>query len=100
MVEQKTNKTGAIIGTVLVIVLCGLPGLCVLCPLAIGIFLKQVPNLASSYGEPLSWPWGLLALCTSVIFILIAVLVPVLTLRKKKVQPSPLPPSEPLPPAS
>jgi hypothetical protein len=44
-------------------------------------------------------------LCVSLIFIVIAILVPVLTLRKKKDAPEAapvevLPPQEPLPPAS
>ena len=99
--EKKEKKTGAIVGTVAAIVLCGLPGLCLMCPAAIAIFAKQIP---ASYGE-IQPVWGVLPLCLSVVFIIIAVLVPVLTLRKKKVAMEPasvddLPPKEPLPPAS
>jgi hypothetical protein len=102
---KKESRTGAIIGTVAAIVLCGLPGLCLLCPAAVAIFANQVPNPSSSYGETLSPAWGILPLCLSIVFIVIAVLVPVLTLRKKKAptEPTPvdiLPPQEPLPPAS
>jgi Na+/melibiose symporter-like transporter len=102
--EQKENKTGAIIGTVAAIVLCGLPGLCLLCPLSVWMFTGSFPDLTgSNYYTPAAW--GVLPLCLSVVFIAIAVLVPVLTLRKKKVAaelpPSdPMPPQEPLPPVS
>jgi hypothetical protein len=55
-----------------------------------------------NYGTLPSWT-GFVMLCVSIIFIAIAVLVPVLTLRKKKpAGPAVevLPPQEPLPPAS
>jgi cell division protein FtsX len=102
---KKESRTGAIIGTVAAIVLCGLPGLCLLCPAAVAIFANRFPDPSSSYGGTLSPVWGILPLCLSIVFIVIAVLVPVLTLRKKKVptEPAPmdvLPPQEPLPPAS
>jgi len=102
---KKESRTGAIIGTVAAIVLCGLPGLCLLCPLAVAIFANQFPDPTSSYGGTLSQVWGILPLCLSIVFIVIGVLVPVLTLRKKKTpaEGTPvdvLPPQEPLPPAS
>ncbi len=101
-IEKKESKTGAIIGTIAAILLCGLPGLCLLCPLSAAIFANVVPNPWGYYGEPIPAAWGALPLCLSVIFIVIGVLVPVLTLRKKK-EPTAgevLPPSEPLPPAA
>jgi len=97
-IEKKESKIGAIIGTIVAIVLCGLPGLCLLCPLSILIFTRQQEQLG--YYFP-TW-YGVLPLCLSVLFIVIGVLVPVLTLRKKK-EPAAvevLPPSEPLPPAA
>ena len=102
---KKESRTGAIIGTVAAIVLCGLPRLCLLCPAAVAIFANQFPDPTSSYGGTLSPVWGILPLCLSIVFIVIAVLVPVLTLRKKKTpaEDAPvdvLPPQEPLPPAS
>jgi hypothetical protein len=106
MEAKKSTKTGAIIGTVAAVLLCGLPGLCLLCPLSIAIFAGQVTDPTSSYGARVSTVWGIAPLCLSVIFIAIAVVVPVLTLRKKKetapaVPPADvLPPSEPLPPAA
>jgi hypothetical protein len=100
-VEKKESKTGAIIGTVAAIVLCGLPGLCLLCPLSIAIFTGFVPDPTSVYGDPIPTAWGALPLCLSVVFIVIGVLVPVLTLRKKKPDElAPVLPDEPLPPVS
>ncbi|MGA2491141.1 MAG: hypothetical protein ABSF99_13320 [Anaerolineales bacterium] len=97
-VEKKEDKTWAIVGTVVAIILCGLPGLCLLCPSAIAIFARQVPDPTSPYGEMIPQIWGILPLCLSVIFIAIAVLVPVLTLRKKKPAPVEPPPADVLPP--
>jgi hypothetical protein len=102
--EKKEKKTGAIIGTVVAIVLCGLPGLCVLCPASIWIFIGSFPD-PTGYNYYTPAAWGILPLCLSVLFIAIAVVVPVLTLRKKKAAPEAapvevLPPQEPLPPAA
>jgi len=96
---KKEKKTGAIIGTIAAIVLCGLPGLCILCPASIWIFTGRANITGSNVTPP---AWGAAPLCLSVVFIVIAVLVPVLTLRKKKdaVVTEGLPPQEPLPPAS
>jgi hypothetical protein len=106
-VEKKEDKTWPIIGTIAAILLCGLPGLCLLCPIAIIVFARGVNT--SNVGFELAPGYGAIFLCLSVFFIAIAVLVPILTLRKKKpavsvvdVMPPqpPLPPQEPLPPAS
>jgi len=106
-VEKKESKTGAIIGTVAAIALCGLPGLCLLCPAAIFVFAGGANY--STVGFDVTPGYGAIFLCLAVIFIAIAVVVPVLTLRKKKpAAPSvevlapqdPFPPQEPLPPAS
>jgi hypothetical protein len=105
-VEKKESRTGAIIGTIAAIVLCGLPGLCLLCPA--GIFVLTGQANYSNVGVDLNAGYGAVFLCLSVIFIAIAVLVPVLTLRKPKPTASvevlppqgPLPPQDPLPPAS
>jgi hypothetical protein len=124
-VEKKADKTWAIVGTVAAILLCGLPGLCLFVPLSIAIFAGGFNY--NTVGVDLQPAYGVPFLCLSVIFIAIAVLVPVLTLRKKKpaarpvdilppqdfppAQPPmppepplppqpPMPPQEPLPPAS
>jgi hypothetical protein len=101
--EKKENRTGAIIGTIAAIVLCGLPGLCLLCPFSVAILAGAVNYQNFGFTMP-QWS-GFALLCVSLIFIVIAVLVPVLTLRKKKVvaEVAPtdvMPPQEPLPPAS
>ena len=101
---KKENKTWPIVGTIAAIVLCGLPGLCLLCPLGV-ITLAGWVN-SSNLGFNLDLPqWsGAAFLCLAVVFIAIAVLVPVLTLRKKKPAEAavevPPNPQEPLPPAS
>ena len=99
-VEKKESRTGAIIGTVAAIVLCGLPGLCLLCPGGVAALAGLVNTNTIGFDLP-TWSGGVF-LCLAVIFIAIAVLVPVLTLRKKKPAASVevLPPQDPLPPAS
>jgi hypothetical protein len=98
--EKKENRTWPIVGAVAAIVLCGLTGLCLLCPLSLAVFTNSVPNPSSS-GGTLPQAVGLVPLCLSIIFIAIGVVVPVLTLRKKKpAAPVSTPPDEPLPPAS
>ena len=106
-VEKKNNKTWAIVGTVAAILLCGCPGLvaCIFGALiAFGVPFTTTVNGYSST-QPLPIYYGIGLLCLAVIFIVIAILVPVLTLRKKKPAPEAapadvLPPQEPLPPAS
>jgi hypothetical protein len=106
--ENKPNKTWAIVGTIAAILLCGCPGLS-LCVASLVTVAGIMPYTTSMYGNTSSGTvpvWlGAVGLCLSVVFIAIAVLVPVLTLRKKKVAPEAapvefLPPQEPLPPAS
>jgi uncharacterized membrane protein len=103
MEEKKPNNTGAIIGTIAAILLCGLPGLCLLCPIGVAAIAGMVNY--SNVGFDLTPGYGVAFLCMAVIFIVIAIIVPVLLLRKKKVTPEAapvdiLPPQEPLPPAS
>jgi hypothetical protein len=101
--EQKPKKTWAIVGTVAAILLCGCPGLS-LCGFGIWAATGSMPDFIQGYGNFDNWV-GFAGLCVALIGILIAVLVPVLTLRNKKpkvepVNPDILPPQEPLPPAS
>ena len=94
---KEKKSTGAVVGAVAAIVLCGLSGLCLLCPFGI-VF---VTNTWNANGSIPSWT-GYILLCLSVIFIIIGVVVPIVLLRKKK-EPAAadvLPPSEPLPPAA
>ncbi len=95
--EKKDSRTGVIIGAVAAVVLCGLPGLCLMLPSGIAM-------LAGVFDDyDIAAAWGLLPLCLSVLFIAIGVVVPIVLLRKKK-EPkkveSILPPNEPLPPTS
>ena len=100
--ETKPKKTGAIIATIAAILLCGCPGLS-LCVVGIWGATGTLPDFVNGYGNFPGWI-GFALLCVALIFILIAILVPVLTLRNKKtpaVAPvDVLPPSDPLPPAS
>jgi len=105
--EKKEGRTGAIIGSVAAIVLCGLVGLCLLCPLSVAIFTGSIPNPTDQYGGAIPQAVGIAPLCISIVFIAIGVVVPILLLRKKKAaataaaEPAPVvPPSDPLPPAS
>jgi membrane protein implicated in regulation of membrane protease activity len=101
--EKKENRTWPIVGTVAAIVLCGLPGLCLLCPGGVAALAGYFNYSNVGFDLP-SWS-GAVFLCLAVIFIAIAVLVPVMTLRKKTPAPEAapidvLPPQDPLPPAS
>jgi hypothetical protein len=106
--EKKPNKTWAIVGTIAAILLCGCPGLS-LCVAGIAALAGLVPytttvNGNSTTGTVPVW-MGVVGLCVSVIFVAIAIVVPVLLLRKKKdatqaASVEVLPPQEPLPPAS
>jgi len=101
--ESKPNKTGAIIGTAAAILLCGCPGLS-MCVLGIWAAIGKMPDYWNGHGQFPNWI-GFALLCVSLIFIVIAVVVPVMTLRTKKTPPEAgpvdfLPPQEPLPPAS
>ena len=100
VVEKKENKTWAIVGTVAAILLCGCPGLSI-CVAGVYAATGKMPD-TSGYGYLPSWA-GFAMLCVAIIFIAIAVVVPILLLRKKKpAAPAVevLPPQEPLPPAS
>lgn len=102
-VEKKQNRTWAIVGTVAAILLCGCPGL-TFCGYGVWMATGTSPDFINGYGTlPGGWGFGLL--CVAIIFIAIAVVVPILLLRKKKpptdeAEVIDAPPSEPLPPAS
>jgi hypothetical protein len=100
-VEKKENKTWAIVGTVAAILLCGCPGL-TMCVFGVWGATGNMSDFINGYGNFPSWV-GFALLCVAIIFIAIAVVLPIVLLRKKKTA-APvvevLPPSEPLPPAS
>jgi hypothetical protein len=105
-VEKKESRTWPIIGTILAILLCGCPGL-TMCLFGVYAATGKVPDTGYNFGSSGYMPgWiGFAVLCVALIFIAIAVVVPILLLRKKKpaAELPPvevLPPQDPLPPAS
>src|SRR5512140_196419 len=99
------NRTWPIVGTIAAILLCGCPGLAACLFGAVSAF-GVMPDFLNGYGNFPAWV-GFVFLCLAIIFIAIAVVVPILLLRKKKpvtpaveVIPPPMPPQEPIPPAS
>jgi len=100
---KQENRTWPIVGTVAAILLCGCPGLAICLFGAVTAF-GVMPDFINGYGQFPGWV-GFVSLCLAVVFIAIAVVVPILLLRKKKPavvaeEVPPLPPQEPLPPAS
>ena len=124
-VEKKETRTWAIVGTVLAILLCGCPGL-TMCLFGVVFATGKVADTTYTFGNGYFPGWiGFSLLCVALIFIAIAVVVPILLLRKKKVAPEadatidviplqpplpplppqeppqpPMPPQDPLPPTS
>jgi uncharacterized membrane protein len=100
-VEKKDNRTWAIVGTIAAILLCGCPGL-TMCVFGAYAATGKMTDFTSNYGGTVPGWIGFATLCLAIIFIAIAVVVPILLLRKKKPAASVevLPPQEPLPPAS
>jgi len=83
--EKKETRTWAIVGTVLAILLCGCPGL-TMCLFGVFLASGKVADSTYSFGNNGYVPgWiGFALLCVALIFIAIAVVVPILLLRKKK----------------
>jgi hypothetical protein len=100
------NRSTGIILTVVTIVLCGLPGLC-LCLFGGLTATGLMPYTFELNGETttgrLPALYGFGGLCAALFLIAIPVVVGILTLRKKPqaavTPPPPPPPTEPLPPA-
>ncbi len=99
------KKTGGIIATIVAVLLCGCPGLCLLLFGAIAAtglmpYTSEFPyssdfsNVSSTVPSYL----GFVGLCLALIFIAIPIVVGVLTLRNKSEKPISF--NEPLPPAS
>jgi hypothetical protein len=98
-VVKEKKPTGTIVGAVAAIVLCGLTGLCLLCPASVWIFLFP-DSLYDLFQIDVTSTWGILPLCLSVVFIAIGVAVPIVLLRKKKPASAESVSNEPLPPAA
>jgi hypothetical protein len=105
--EEKKKNTGAIVGTVVAVVFCGLPGIVAACFGAISAIVSFIPGSAIDiYGSndpQVALLTGIGSLCAGIILIAIPVVVGVLTLRRKKTGTGntrePVS-NEPLPPAS
>ncbi len=86
--EKKESRTGAIIGTVAAVVLCGCPGLIGLCLGATFLLAGSIPgaeiDIFGSSDPQSALLMGVVSLCGGLIFIAIPIVVGVLTLRKKK----------------
>jgi hypothetical protein len=100
------RRTGGIIATIVAVLLCGCPGLC-LCLFGAIAATGQMPYTShfpytSDFGNPYSETvpsyFGFVALCLALVFIAIPIVVGVLTLRNKPEKPASF--NEPLPPAS
>jgi len=101
--ENKNSKTGGIIGTIVAVLLCGCPGLCillygVLVAFGTGTYTSQIND---TFGTGMMPSWiGYVFMCVSLFMIAVPIVVGLLTLRDKKPK-APVPPSnEPLPPVS
>ncbi len=98
------DRTLAVIITVLVVILCGCPGLLFLCNglLALVEIISnyQVQIIGYGYNAPY---WLAASACVGIVAILVTVLVSYFVLRQRKETPPPpsqppIPPEEPLPP--
>jgi len=104
--ENKNSKTGAIIGTIVAVLLCACPGLCIL---LIGIMTAIGGSDYSSqfvdimgFGPLPGW-FGYVFMCMALFLIAIPIVVGLLTLRDKKpkeVDPPNNEPIDPIPPTS
>jgi hypothetical protein len=95
---KEKKSTGTMVGAIAAIVLCGVVGLCLLCPLSFTMFFGALQDWTSS--DFSGW-LGLIPLCLSVIGIAVGIAVPIVLLKKKKpAEEAPADLGEPLPPAS
>jgi hypothetical protein len=97
------NRTAAVIITILVVFLCGCPGLAFLCfGLSGFLFINNYDFQSYVFGtvnNAIPITWGLTGICIGLIFILFTVIVSFFVLRKKK-ETTPASMDEPLPPVS
>jgi phosphotransferase system glucose/maltose/N-acetylglucosamine-specific IIC component len=94
-----SNRTAAVIITIVAILFCGCPGLAFLC-FGVTNFIDYYGLNSYIYGftdKTASDIWGAAGICGGIIFLVIAVVVSVLVLRRKRETPPS--PQEPLPPA-
>ena len=101
--ENKNSKTGAIIGTIVAVILCGCPGLClllmgILSAFGMGTWSSEFGHYVG-YGDMPGWI-GYVFICVSLFMIAVPIVVGLLTLRDKKPKDVIPPSNEPLPPVS
>ncbi len=81
------NKTPAIIATVATALLCGCPGLFLLCIGPLMAVISQVPganiDIFGSQDPSSALTTGVVLLCLGLIFVAIPIIVGIVTLRKK-----------------
>ena len=98
---ETKSKTGAIIGTIVAVLLCGCPGLIGLCLGATSLLASFIPgaeiDVFGSSDPSSAMLMGVVSLCGGIIFIAIPIVVGVLTLRKKS-EAAAVSFEEPLPP--
>lgn len=97
-----TNRTTAAIITVIMVILCGCPGLLFLCNASLALIEMITNYRVQIIGYGYNAPYALVgSLCIGILAIVVTVLVAYFVLRQKKgtlPPPPPVPPSEPLPP--
>ncbi|HBX70996.1 MAG TPA: hypothetical protein DEH25_16880 [Chloroflexi bacterium] len=81
------KKTLGIIGLVVTILFCGLPGLCGLCAGPMFVVIGAIPgsdiDIFGSSDPSAAIAYGIGTICVSVLFVAIPVVIGFLTLRKK-----------------
>lgn len=96
------NKTPAIIATVVTALLCGCPGLFLLCIGPMFAIISQIPgaeiDIFGSQDPNSALTTGIVLLCLGVIFVAIPIVVGLVTLRKKPAKSTS--PEDYIPPAS
>ena len=99
-VEKKPTKTGAIIGTIAAVLLCGCPGLASLCYGLVFATGGLFPGSTSTSSGPLATlATGLALVCAGAVFVIIPVAVGILTLRRRPLEVNPKYANEEIPPA-
>jgi len=94
-----SNRTTAVIITIVAVLLCGCPGLAFLC-FGVTDFIDYYALNSYIYGitdKTASDIWGVVGLCAGLLFIVLTIVVSVLVLRRKKETPPVT--HEPIPPA-
>jgi uncharacterized membrane protein YccC len=93
-----TNRTAAVIITIVVVLLCAFPGIAFVCNGFLAL-IEVITNyrVFNLYGYNAPY-WTVASFCIGLLGILIAIVVAYLVLRQKKTAPLPPPPVTPLSP--